>query len=169
MSGIAVTPMRAVTVCLPGVLVAPGCAQVAVAELQRVEAADVDPFPERPGERRVRLSRSAYLLSLSRWTRVGTTRRSSTSSSPAVSRPWPVSGLPATGRGQLGRPEPSGVVSVSVEASLDRDRSPRPLISAGLRDARAHQRPACRWPRLSPPRGILLNRTISRRVDPVRR
>ncbi len=62
----------AAAVCLAGVLTVPLFAQVAVADLQRVEGADVDATPVRPVERRVCLNRSAYVLAVQGVERDGT-------------------------------------------------------------------------------------------------
>ena len=51
-------------VCLAGALAVPLSAQNAVADLQRVEAGDVDASPDGPAERRVCLNRSAYVLAV---------------------------------------------------------------------------------------------------------
>lgn len=51
-------------VCLAGALAVPLSAQNAVADLQRLEAADVDASPDGPAERRVCLNRSAYVLAV---------------------------------------------------------------------------------------------------------
>ena len=59
-------------VCLAGALTIPLSAQNAVADLQRVEAANVDASPDGPAERRVCLNRSAYVLAVQGVLRDGT-------------------------------------------------------------------------------------------------
>ena len=58
------TPSGVLAVCLAGALAVSLSAQNAVADLQRVGAADVDAAPDGPAERRVCLNRSAYVLAV---------------------------------------------------------------------------------------------------------
>ena len=63
---VALAPTRTVVVAvwLTGALAVPLSGQNAVADLQRVEAADVDAGPGEPAERRICLNRSAYVLAV---------------------------------------------------------------------------------------------------------